>query len=33
MDFIYAASHKRKYSAIEKAIKLDMKRLAKRVQA
>ena len=33
MDFIYAPSYSRKQKAIEKAIELDMKCLAKRLEA
>ena len=33
MDFIYAPSYLRKHTAIEKAIELDMKCLAKRLEA
>ena len=33
MDFIYAPSYSRKHTAIEKAIALDMKCLAKRLEA
>jgi hypothetical protein len=33
MDLIYSPSYSRKHSAIEKAIKVDMKCLAKRLEA